>query len=90
MISHIAARSGGTYSIVKEQPVEPFAGLAGVGFGSGFPELDMIILNEIAGFVSANYFLVLRGEGISKLAGKGLRQPRCSSRSWPMATRTAL
>ena len=37
-------------SVEKEQPVETFAGLAGVGFGPGFPELEMIILNEIAGF----------------------------------------
>ena len=65
----------------NEQPVEPFAGFAGVGFGPGFPEPEMIVFNEIAGFVSAIYFLVLDGEGISKLAGKGLRQPRCSSRS---------
>ena len=81
MISHIAARSGGTYSVVKEQPVEPFAGLAGVGLGPGFPESEMIVLNEIAGFESTFYFFALGGEGISKLAGKGLRQPRYSSRS---------
>ena len=48
-------------SVVKEQPVEPFAGFAGVGFGPGFPELEMIILNEIAGFVSAIY---LFGRGL--------------------------
>ena len=70
-----------TDSVEKEQPVEPFAGFAGVGLGPGFPELEMIVLNEIAGFESGIYFVVLGGEGISKLAGKGLRQPRYSSRS---------
>ena len=49
-------RVGGTDLIVKEQPVEPFAGFAGVGLGSGFRRPEMIILNEIAGFVSAIYF----------------------------------
>ena len=47
---------GGTCSIVKDRPVEPFAGFDGVGFGYGFPEIEVIILNEIAGFVSAIYF----------------------------------
>ena len=45
-----------TDSVEKEQPVEPFTGFAGVGLGPGFPELEMIIVNEIAGFVSAIYF----------------------------------
>ena len=44
-----------TDSVEKEQPVEPFAGLAGVGLGPGFPESEMIVLNEIAGFESAIY-----------------------------------
>ena len=42
-------------SVGKDQPVEPFAGFARVGFESSFPELEMIILNDIAGFVSAIY-----------------------------------
>ena len=39
-----------TDSIVKDQPVEPFAGFAGVGLECGFPEIQMIIFSEIAGF----------------------------------------
>ena len=50
------AALGGIYSIVKDRPVEPFAGFAGVGFGSSFPVLEMFVLSEIAGFVSAIYF----------------------------------
>ncbi len=45
------------------------------------PRREMIVLNEIAGFESAFYFFALGEEGITKLAGKGLRQPRYPSRS---------
>ena len=37
-----------------------------VGLGPGFPELEMIILNEIAGFVSAIYFARILDFGLGE------------------------
>ncbi len=47
----------------------------------------MIVLNEIAGF-EFPFFIFSFSAGRAKLAGKGLRQLRCSSRIWAMATLT--
>ena len=56
---------GKTDSIVKDRPVEPFAGFAGVRFVSA--RLEMIVLNEIAGFVlPINYFARVEDLGLGE------------------------
>ena len=74
-------RVGGYIRLRKNSRLSPSQDSPGVGLGPSSREVEMIVLNEIAGFESGIYFVVLGGEGISKLAGKGLRQPRYSSRS---------